>query len=359
MQIKTLSPVNIDDAITAWQLSRDAGVPFNVIDAPVMEMPSALLNFVDFTIMEREIFCSLRNHVVWARTSRVDDPLKFTVPDVFEHYEHKHIRSRMQKLADSGVSQDDWRLQLPIVAHTSWTQRICLRDLVKLALYFTHLSTIAWWKPLKDRFADVSFELKKAFTVMLKDAELSNKLINTIGGIVPRYLNEKSIDDIKNAIYDKNDFTMVNVKCNIALRAQIVRHRELQFIDDFLKVLIFHEKDVCSIQLINNVRMIITARDDVWHSILSKRACWIAQTDLWKPILDLFEENSSPPLPCDNGICPYEADAMARLTLGNDPNPPCPVHMNLHYKLDKKPWREAMMKLAQKRGQFWMDQVNA
>ena len=47
--------------LKAWRLSRDVDADYKAtdviaVDAPVSEMPSALLDFTEFTIIEREIF---------------------------------------------------------------------------------------------------------------------------------------------------------------------------------------------------------------------------------------------------------------------------------------------------------------
>ena len=110
MQIRVLRQAEPLNAIDAWLLSRDIKEDYNIesivkVDAPVMEMPSALLNFENFTILEREIICSLRNHVVWARTSRVDDPRNFSVPYIFRANQHETYRRAMTDQAAQGVPQ--------------------------------------------------------------------------------------------------------------------------------------------------------------------------------------------------------------------------------------------------------------
>ena len=73
----------------AWELSRspDDATPLDTIlsiDAPVNEIPSVVLS-IECTILEREIFASFRDHVMWARTSRVDAPENFEIPDYFNN----------------------------------------------------------------------------------------------------------------------------------------------------------------------------------------------------------------------------------------------------------------------------------
>ena len=146
-------------------------------------------------------------------------------------------------------------------------------------------------------------------------------------------------------------FKIIQAMVPVALRAQVVRHRQLQFIDDFFKMIT--SKD-CGMYTLNDmVFMELSARHEDWQTILSNRTCWIAQTALWQPVTEQFYASS---LPCADGKCPYQVDAEARIA-GKDPNPPCPRYMNL-YNRPKANWHTAMSQLAQKRGQFWINEVN-
>ena len=72
----------------AWVDSRhDDGTKLTDIlknDLPVNDIPSVVLSITS-TIAEREVITSFTDHVMWARTSRVDDPLDFTVDEVFKN----------------------------------------------------------------------------------------------------------------------------------------------------------------------------------------------------------------------------------------------------------------------------------
>lgn len=355
MQIKLLKTAEMADAVEAWRLSRDPQGSYDVdaiaaVDAPVMEFPTAMVNFENFTIAEREIICSLRNHTVWARTSRVDDPRTFTCPEEFISSSHINYRARMYKLAKDDVPQDIWRMQIPLVAHTNWSQRISLRDLARLAVYFGHLSSKAEWPPLAKRFAAVQYKIVELLTLML-GGRTAHALLQKQPVI--RFLFENRLPS-KNEMHPVGHFKTVFTTVNIALRAQIVRHREIQFVDDFWALI--NSPDLPHLQLVHQVRMQLTARNDVWQAVCSKRACWIAQADLWQPLINAF--GWSPPLPCTGKkTCPFEVDARARLIQNADPNPPCPVFMNL-YRLPKEDHKAAMMVEAKRRGDFWVSEVN-
>ena len=82
MKIEIISDDRLDSSQknlsrVAWELSRspDDKTPLDTIlsiDAPVNEVPSIVMS-VECTILEREIFASFRDHVMWARTSRRHD----------------------------------------------------------------------------------------------------------------------------------------------------------------------------------------------------------------------------------------------------------------------------------------------
>jgi len=355
LKIEIIKPARIFDAVEAWRLSRDTEADYRAtdviaVDAPVSEMPSALLNFTNFTIIEREIFCSLRNHCVWARTSRVDDPTLFTVPpelvDVNAHHEY---RKQMLRRQAKGMPQDQWRMLLPIVAHTAWTQRIHVRDLAKLILYFKYLSQKCFINNLEmcGRFNAVSLCLTDVLQKML-EADCTKALLDSVK--LAKFLNEKAIELIPSFLRDEF-FMTVHCIVPIALRAQIVRHRELQFVDNFLQILV--RPDVAILNLSHPVQMIITARRDIWRSVMAKRTCWLAQTDLWESLTRYFDADT---LPCADGNCPYKVDVEARLN-NKDPGIPCPRYCNL-YEVDKTPWLARMRDAARHRGgELWKKEL--
>ena len=213
------------------------------------------------TIIEREILCSLRNHCVWATTSRVSDPTLFTVPDELRDAAiHQEYRKQMLRRQAKGMPQDQWRMLLPIVAHTAWTQRIHVRDLAKLILYFKYLSQECCSDlELCGRFNAVSLCLTDVLQKML-EADCTKALLDSVK--LAKFLNEKAIELIPSFRRDRI-FMTVHCIVPIALRAQIVRHRELQFVDNFLQILV--RPDVAILNLSHPVQMIITARRDIWR----------------------------------------------------------------------------------------------
>ena len=122
-----------------WELSRspDDTTPLETIlsiDAPVNEIPSFVLG-IECTILEREIFASFRDHVMWARTSRVDAPSEFKAPDIFENKYKNHlteIRNKIFSAISDGLIQDEYRMLIPLCSLTSFSTRLSWRGLIKL-----------------------------------------------------------------------------------------------------------------------------------------------------------------------------------------------------------------------------------
>lgn len=301
----------------AWQLSRpnqQQPTPLEevlAVDAPVNELPSYILLFEDFTILEREIIATPRNHVMWARTSRVDDPTKFTVPvEYAEKIPTATIRQSMAKAKQHGKPQDTWRAKLPIFAHTSWVARVSLRDLIKLALYFEYLA--AKFARYRQRWQAIA-EAMRSFTTHRLNYQLD------------KYLYEQQLNGDTHRAKFGSGWSIIYAKVPLMLRAQLVRHRPLHFIDNLFSLL--RHDALPQYDLNTTIYMELCATDAIWHEIISKRNCWIAQADLWKPITVYFNEQT---LPCSgSGCCPYGTDNVQRMA-GLDPNPPCPLYLKLN-----------------------------
>lgn len=357
MKIELMNDVSYTPAIAGWGNSRDRHGLYGAedmagVDAPVNELPSALLEFKEFMILEREIFVTARNHVIWARTSRVDDPLKFLVPDEFHDATvHANLRHLMMEKHDRGVHQDQWRMHLPLVSETSWTARMSYRDIIKMHKYFLYLAASVDTQ-LRPRFAKVAEELYNLLLRFIPHRHIINRAIEQMKEV--HFLNENRVSRFNGATAG-NDFYIASMDIPIALRAQLVRHREIAFVDDFFDQLCQTGIQGATIGDIVTVQAV--AKHDVWASVIGKRHCWIAQADLWEPITRQFERL---PLPCEDGICPFAADAEARLQPGKDPGAPCPRYCNLNGK-DKEPWKSAMRIEAIKRGvatSYWLDQID-
>lgn len=327
MKIEIVRNCTPDIAEYVWRASRhqDADVSgVAMIDAPVMDFPILTLA-IECTIAEREVFVSYRDHVMWARTSRVDDPLLFEVDSSFHAARYERNRQMMQENKDNGMKQDDYRMLLPMVAMTSFTLQVSIRTLSKMFLTFVQLyreTTEGIFGMAAEKIADV-----------LSDAGYVAGQISAYADVMPLLKAEGSgrIGDM---------LTIYLPNAPIALRAQVIRHRSLHVKDSLRTAL----AGLRNLTIGSPIAMSVSADVSVWEGIASKRQCWLAQHDLWKPLLDQAGKflDLSRKLPCSGGRCPYEADAVLRYS-DKDPNPPCPMHA----AITKTPFREHIVDASQ------------
>lgn len=322
----------------AWELSRsvDDATPLEsilAIDAPVNELPSVVLN-ITCSVLEREILTTPRDHVMWARTSRVDDPanmvpaesvLEYWNVPTTDYLQFLNARDKMREIKAAGQElQDNYRMGLLMSAETSFTTTLNLRSLIKMIKTFDelietyeHLSPL---QSLRDGLFDVARDIvgggeSDPYAVVYK-------LLQTYKS--PHYFDKLRPDH--DASGRVADVLVVSVIGNLSLRAQVVRHRTLHVEDDFASLLA--SKHCWLTPIGAPCQMQISAPVSIWHGILSKRMCWIAQHDLWKVVLDkamelMPREDVENMLPCSGGVCPYVRDAEIRYTI-HDPGPVCP-----------------------------------
>lgn len=307
MKIEILGEVdNIKDA---WMISRPNEENFDSsvidLDLPVNEFK--VLNIsVESTILEREIFTSARNHVIWAQTSRVQNVLDFKTPDylpkidVFDSFRKEMIKSSKNN------RQDDYRLGLPILSMTKYSMSISYRNLMKIGEYFKHLRLVAADPIIKRVFLESFVEIS------------SHKNKNQT--------EEYSMMKTMNEYTPSEDFVFEGVKSisgkiNFSLRAQLVRHRNL-IVRDSLITEILNNKKLHQFRLSDEIFCSVFGTSEDIKSLVSKRSCWISNYKIWSGLI--FQD--LPNLPCDSGGCPFAADVKLRSD-GKDPNPPCPIYM--------------------------------
>jgi|TARA_R110002020_G_scaffold48763_5_gene138988 hypothetical protein len=329
-----------------WELSRspDDKTPLDTIlsiDAPVNEIPSYVLN-IECTILEREIFASFRDHVMWARTSRVDAPSEFEVDPYFDKYkpEISKLREKIDKSISKGVIQDEYRMFIPLSSKTSFSTRISWRGLIKIYKFFEYLSGI-------DEYFSVGLsKLEKEFG--LKRYAKNYSFVDVLPPILPNEeISEKS-----------GPMITVFQKMPIALRAQVVRHRNF-IIHDNLKQII-ENGDAWAKPIKTEMPVSISASAEFWKTVVNKRQCWIAQYGIWGGIikeaqkyLDISEQD----LPCAGGFCPYTRDAEIRHT-DDDPGAPCPIQSKLDNMPVSKKYLPSIIKEASYRPKFWQKHIN-
>ena len=331
----------------AWELSRskDDETPLKrilSIDAPVNEIPSLVLN-IECTILEREIFASYRDHVMWARTSRVDNPLEFRIDPWFYVYIDKinSLKSEIKNQAENGIIQDEYRMLIPLCAKTSFTTRVSWRGLIKIYKHFEYLATV------DDYFKYTVLSMQIAFEI--------DEFKNDYSYVDPIPMLQESEQESGKL----GPIITVFQEMTIALRAQVVRHRNFTIKDNLFGII--SEKDFWIKTLGDKIKISISAEIEFWKTVINKRQCWIAQYGIWKDIIveaqkyiNINEDN----LPCAGGSsCPYTRDAELRHT-DKDPGAPCPIHSKLHSMPIPKHKMESVYIEASYRPAFWKKHID-
>ena len=331
----------------AWELSRspDDTTPLDTIlsiDAPVNEIPSVVMS-VQCTILEREIFASFRDHVMWARTSRVDAPSEFVVPEYFQLSEDNDkiilLKEKIKADMDAGIIQDEYRLHMPISAMTSFTTRLSWRGLVKIYKLYQQLAKINEYFIVGKTELNNKFQLHKYAgnysyvdpIPMLKENERKSGVIGPI--------------------------VTVCQKMTIGLRAQVVRHRNYTIKDNLMEII--KSEDCWTRTLGDKITISISAEIDFWKTVVNKRQCWIAQYGIWKDIIIAAQEYisiSEQDLPCNKGFCPYTRDAELRHT-DDDPGAPCPIHSDLTSTPIDQKYMDMVRIEASYRPAFWQKHI--
>lgn len=368
MFVKLTNKPKIKQALIAWKNSRpeekDATIDRMIdLDLPVNEFTNVNL-FIESTMIEREIIATMRNHVMWAQTSRVQNVLDFSIdyksnPFLNDHSRHyEMLRSQMRQQSDSGWRQDDYRLLLPVVSVTRYSISTNLRMLIKLGLYFQRLSNEI--PHFETQFARFGYMLLGVAQDILKNFGVK-KPTNVIHKFKPAKILCNSKTPLPSGISTRVG-PMIIVSDNIpfTLRAQLVRHRGIHFQDNFMEFI--SNPGVLEKTMEAPITVQIAGNDEEMTEVISHRSCWIANYSIWADILKKIEDQLMPntnPLPCRDGVCPFHGDAVLRIE-GKDPNPPCPIHMKLIAEVANQKEIDAMhqMVVSDRRSKvFWDRQI--
>lgn len=324
IEASNVNKSGIHPSVIGWKNSRPDHKEIDAseilkIDLPVNEMPMATL-FIESTIVEREIFASMRNHVMWAQGTRVQNVLDFEYPDCIadmykELFEQK--RSMMSGMKNIGIRQDEYRKLVPIFSNTKYTINISMRDLISVLNEFRRIEKAAFSPSAKLVFAESIEEITK---LLIYQFGLSTCDINS-------YKPKDILHETSAACNGMIGGTLVaTTKLPLMLRAQVVRHRKLICRDNLMELICLDN----AMELTNDseVEMQISGLEEDWIDVVRKRSCWMAQYDLWSDLINKVESSlrlGESSLPCHDGACPYNGDATGRLN-GDDPNAPCPKH---------------------------------
>ena len=303
------------------------------VNAPVNELPSAVMNITS-TILEREVITCLKDHVMWSTSSRVDDVTQFNlsafVSDEGDQWAEDQ-REKMRVAKRTGMDQDDFRLHLPILSVTSYMVRLSLRSMVMLRQQFLMMAEgVCGYEPvasLQKIFYDASKQLEKVIEEFAS-FELSYPHTDIIG--TPPFVVNQVVSTAR-----VGSFIVFKGLVPFSLRTHMIRHRMLDIRDELRDII--NGEHVEKFCIGNPMHVCVSGSRDAWVGIAGKRTCWLAHEGMWRTVLDPVMSyggiDMEDVLPCKDGHCPYEEDIRMRRE-GRDPNPPCPRHARLqNYEL--------------------------
>jgi hypothetical protein len=353
MQIKCTGSTVYGTVIDAWKFSRPNETDPNIDEVKKLDLPVnefLVLNLeIECTILEREIFTSISNHVIWAQTSRVQNILAFEIEEsiygLAEYFES--VRAKM--IEDSKtMRQDDYRLSLPLFSMTKFSTSISIRNLIKIMKYFHHLYCETDLKV----FSESYYEMKR---VVSNNGYYENHYTSWK---TPKILCENFIPTSIGSVC--GSFMTISSRIPMHLRAQLVRHRGLHVQDNLFSLMQNATIQKADLTLMVDVQ--VSGTIETFQEISSKRACWIAQYNIWSDFLNKITRIiPEMKLPCSGGACPFSEDAKLRYE-GKDPNPPCPIHCvknSLPVSRDMREKMYSMIKSDQRDTLYWGDFVRA
>jgi len=327
------------------------------LDLPVNEFTGAFL-FVQSTILEREFFTSMRNHVMWAQTSRVQNILEFKMPEWIGDYENEYFQLVRNEMIESSKTerQDDFRMSLPIMSITKYNLRISVREIIHIISFLRSMQESGDYNHLKIMISEFISEMEMVASSLgypseaidyskFKKADIFREIENNEEGTI-------------------GDVVVVSASISFSLRAQLIRHRGILIQDNMMSMMKNNSIIFANQSTIFDVKIICSKKDAI--QIIRNRSCWVAQYNLWSPLINKIENMlnlGSSSLPCHDGSCPFEKDAELRLTQ-KDPNAPCPIHaritgaklkeshiheMTMQWKKDERPmfWRSEIMAVSE------------
>lgn len=312
----------------AWSNSRPNINPDEInynevlqIDTPVSEIPGVVLE-LEIPILFREILVNMRDHVVWARSSRVDSLLdQWNVIDSVTSEDTILLKKLTEQMTTDSETQtqDNYRQNLPLGYMTGLTTRISIRSMFKILKFFDYLSKN--YPTVSTAANDLSVKLKDILNTLEIDVEVVSKRIK-FQNLVPEYVSPKlGYNKVSSA-----NHTVITALIPISLRAQLIRHRPISVVDNLLDFI--KNDQVWSLPISSMIVVEISASNSIWKSLVGKRIGWIAQSDLWSPITDAIISDGNVEdfmMDLSEGY-PYAGDNWERIK-GTDPGVPDPLHV--------------------------------
>lgn len=362
------------DMRNAWLFSRPKLTMEQINSEEIAKFNSQLADFgrvhvqIVAPILFREIFVMDRTNSIWARSSRADN-----IDDVWPitEYVDDDSMSEISKLAlifersKSNKAQDQYRMGLPLGYMTSLSVYFSPRSLVRmistmefLAAQRQNVSKVA--ADIAAGLTDIAIRIGLPVLYMLKSIDRV-PFINAIP------YEQMNIEQPKFATFGNH--ILMRLYTTLALRAQLIRHRNLSVVDNLSSHFNDHER-IFAKTISTPIYMEVSGDKSSWEHVVGNRSCWIAQNDIWENIINEYTkavDGGIPKLPCNNGQCPFLLDNNLRIA-GKDPNPPCPRAISLSPRsmLESKFDADTLLKMQSKYvketgrpKKYWHDQMEA
>ena len=317
--IKILKPFNLDIVKKSWIISRnnqDLIDEFEClkIDTSINDIPKIILE-METTILEREIITSTRRYEMWARTSRIDDICNFIVDEKFHSPHHDDLRQVMIDSKILGVSQDIYRMNLPLVSNTRYVLQLGLRTFIKLYKYFVYLRDIS---PMGEIFDGI---IKEFYNILLISFDVDKTQI-----LIDNYKMIKYngiIESFEEKTNELNGFIIHSSFIPFSLRTHLARQLDISINDNLIDFIT--SKYLLDFTIGEKIFVQLGAPKSFWERVAEKRGCWIVQHDIWKPLLDKMNLKMDPPCNGDGKKCILNYDAELRYK-DSKHGAPCPIH---------------------------------
>lgn len=197
------------------------------IDAQISDFPDIILD-VYAPIYIREYFATSRSHIIWAQTSRV---MNLDDWDVFlAQYDRVSFLSMFDMQSEmvsakKTLHQDLYRLMIPLCYLTRFSLKLSFREIAKIIQDAQEISKMMQDQSVAIAFEEVSRQLKNILHSKLPENAIEHLMGFSGYGCPPTFVSSNS--------FFQGGFVGISAKIKIALRAQLIRHRNIIFRDNF------------------------------------------------------------------------------------------------------------------------------
>lgn len=325
---------NIKEDIETLDLSKVFSADFGIADQCHITLQ------LRTSVLFRELVSCLRGTTMWAQTSRINPIDKLQVSTEYQDtasYENSQlkIKEAINEL-EAGTPQDLARLKVPVTISTCYFLEAPLRTWIILLKilkgfntkiadhYFYHI-----WRVIKSALDSTDKDNKK---LEFSDYKFDSKNLALSSMRVTKEEMAEPLSYVKSY-----GTSIVKFNSNVGMAAQFARHQHNQFRSSIWDYFLQPEDEHYKINLLSPITIITAMPESSYKTILSHRAEWLADFNLWSSFVEsgtseLSDEEFSKVLDDPNN---YLGDNLERIKL-TDPNYPDPRILEMPELID---WR--------------------